>query len=185
MRQRTWIFKVLLVLLAVGILSGCASSMMIRSDMLIEPSPDYAVVNFLRPSSFGGAIKFGIWDSDNFIGVLTPKNYIQYKATPGEHIFMARAENWAVIKADVQAGRTYYIVGAPRMGVWKARVGLEVISPDDPKLDKWMRSLKPTMVDPAKREAYVEERIDDVRQAVENVKNGKADFSLMNADDGK
>lgn len=165
-------------------LSGCASSMMIRSETILQPGPDYAVVNFLRPSVFGGAIKFGVWDKDNFVGILTPKNYIQYKATPGEHLFMARAENWAVIKADLAAGKTYYIIGEPRMGAWKARVALTVANPKDPKVQQWMQTLTPVTVDPAQRDAYVNERVDDVRQAVQNVQNGTARFDIMRPTDG-
>jgi len=185
MRNFSVTAKVLLLMLILGVLSGCASSMMLRTEEVVKPGPDYAVVNFLRPSSLGGAIKFGIWDKENFIGILTPKNYIQYKAAPGEHIFMARAENWAVIKANVEAGKTYYILGAPRMGVWKARVALEVIRPGDQRLDKWMDSCTPITVDPAQREAYVAERIDSVKQAVQNVQSGTASYDVMNPSDGK
>jgi hypothetical protein len=185
--MRTLGFKGTLVLLVVvlAILSGCASSLMIRTETVLAPGRDYAVVNFLRPSSFGGGIKFGIWDRDNVVGILTPKNYIQYKASPGEHIFMARAENWSVMKATVAAGKTYYILVAPRMGVWKARVGMEVIRPDDARLSKWMDSMEPITFDPAKRDAYVSERVDDVRKAVQNVQAGKAEFDVMKATDGK
>jgi len=184
--MKTISFRSTLVLLVMVLgLSGCASSMMLKADSILSPGPNYAVVNFLRPSALGGAIKFGIWDRDNFIGILTPRNYIQYKASPGEHLFMARAENWAVIKATVAAGKTYYILAAPRMGVWKARVAMEVVKPDDEKLQKWMDSLEPITVDPAQRDAYVSERVADVRTAVDNVESGKADFSVMNPADGK
>jgi hypothetical protein len=182
-------FRSTLVLLVVvlAILSGCAStsSMMIRSETMLVPSPDYAIVNFLRPSSMAFAIKFGIWDKENVVGVLTTKNYIQYKASPGEHIFMARAENWSVIKATVDAGKTYYILAAPRMGAWKARVGMEVIRPDDVRLSKWMDSVEPITFDPAQREAYENERVDDVRKAVKNVQDGKAEFDVMKPTDGR
>ncbi len=182
---RSVMVRVFLLAVIVGVLPACASSMMMRTEEVVKPGPDYAVVNFLRPSSYGGAIKFGVWDKENFIGILTPKNYIQYKAAPGEHIFMARAENWAVIKAKVEAGKTYYILGAPRMGVWKARVALEVVRPGDKRIDKWMDSCTPITVDPAQREAYVRDRIDNVKQAVQNVQNGSAPFDVMNPSDGQ
>ena len=93
MRKLGFRFTLVLLLLVPAILSGCASSLMIRSESVLIPGPNYAVVNFLRPSSMGGAIKFGIWDKENIVGILTPKNYIQYKASPGEHLFITRAEN--------------------------------------------------------------------------------------------
>lgn len=185
MRKLGFRFTLLLLTIVLAMLSGCASSMMIRSETVLVPGPDYAVVNFLRPSNLGGAIKFGLWDKENLVGILTPKNYIQYKASPGEHIFMARAENWSVIKATVEAGKTYYILAAPRMGAWKARVSMEVLRPDDVRLSKWMSGLKPVTVDPAQREAYVNERVDDVRRAVQNVQDGKAEFDVMKPTDGK
>jgi len=185
MRKLGFRSTMVLLVAVLSLLSGCASSMMIRSETVLVPGPDYAVVNFLRPSSLGGAIKFGIWDKEDLVGILTPKNYIQYKASPGEHIFMTRAENWAVIKATVEAGKTYSVLVAPRMGVWKARAGMEVIRPDDVRLSKWMSNLEPITVDPAKRDAYVNERIDDVRKAVQNVQDGRAEFDVMKPTDGR
>jgi hypothetical protein len=185
MRKGRFSFPLVLLLVFQAFLSGCASSLMTRSETVLIPGPDYAVVNFLRPSNLEPSFKFGIWDKDSFIGVLTPKNYIQYKAAPGEHIFITQAENWSVIKATVDTGKTYYVLAVPRAGVWKDRVSMEVVKSDDARLSKWMDNLHPTMVDPAKRDAYVGERVDDVRKAVQNVQDGKAEFSVMKPTDGK
>ena len=184
MKNVAGIIKVLALAWVLSALSGCSSSMMKPAEV-IQASPEYAVVNFLRPSSFGGAIMFGMWDRENLVGILTSKNYIQYKARPGEHIFLARAENWSVIKANVLAGKTYYVLASPRMGWGKARVSLEVLKPDDKRIDEWMASLKPIAVDPAQRDAYVKERESSIKQAVENVQNGSAEFSIMNPEDGR
>ena len=185
MRRNGFKFTLVLPVVLLALLSGCASSLMIRSETVLVPGPDYAVVNFLRPSNMSGAIEFGIWDKENFIGILTPKHYIQYKASPGGHMFMARAENWSVIQATVDAGKTYYILVAQRIGVLKARVDMEVVRPDDARLSKWMDSLKPIMTDPARRDAYVNERVVDVHKAVQNVQAGKAAFDVMKPTDGK
>lgn len=173
-----------MVVVAVLAATGCASSFMVPTEA-IAPGPDYAVVNFLRPSSYGGAIKFGIWDRDTIIGVLTPKRYIQYKASPGEHIFMARAENWSVVKATVEAGRIYYILAEPRMGAWKARVAMTVLQPDDRRVDKWMGALTPIAMDPSKREGYAAEHAPGARTAAQNVEAGKAEYTFMKATDGR
>lgn len=71
------------------------------------------------------------------------------------------------------------------MGWGKARVSLEVLKPDDKRIDEWMASLKPIAVDPAQRDAYVKERESSIKQAVENVQNGSAEFSVMNPEDGR
>lgn len=175
----------LVLLLATALLTGgCASSMMLPTEAFTA-GPDYAVVNFLRPSSFGGAIKFGIWDREEFIGIVTPKSYVQYKASPGEHLFMARAENWSVIKATVEAGKTYYIIAEPKMGVWKARVAMTVQDPNDARVAKWMRALRPIAVDPVKRDAYMADHLPGVKEAAQSVEAGKIEYSTMKPADGK
>lgn len=61
---------------------------------------------------------------------------------------------------------------------------MTVADPKDPKIQKWMKRLTPITVDPAKRDSYVQERLDDVRKAVNNVNNGSAPFDLMKPSDG-
>lgn len=185
MKNITLIWRTLVVIVAIGMLSGCATSSMMKSAEVIKPGPDYAVVNFMRPAFMGNAIMFGMWDGENLIGILTYKKYIQYKATPGEHIFMARAENWAVIKANLKAGKSYNVLVSPHMGLMKARVGMEVLKPGDHRIDDWMASLPPIAVDPAQRDAYVKDRLGDVQAAVKNVQSGNADFIILNPDDGR
>lgn len=185
MKDITFTWRLLATLLVVGILSGCASSPIMKEAEVVKTGPDYAVVNFLRPSFMGNGITFGMWDGENLVGVLTYKKYIQYKATPGEHIFMTRAENWAVIKANLQAGKSYNVLVSPHMGWMKARVGMEVLKPDDKRVDEWMANLGAITLDPAQRDAYVKGRLDEVRQAVRNVQNGSADYTVMNPEDGR
>lgn len=165
-------------------LSGCGSALM-KPSMGIEPGGDYAVINLMRPSSFGGAIKFGIWDRDKFVGILTSSSVIQYKASPGEHLIMARAENWSAVKATVDAGKNYYILAAPRMGAWKARVALSTIQPEDTKLSKWMR-VKKIEVDQSKLGTYIDERLQSVRAAAAKYDSGQELVSdIMKPTDGK
>jgi hypothetical protein len=185
MKKRLYGLTVIAVVLAVGFLTGCASEYMIQTKPMAVAEADFAIVNFIRPSSFGGAIKFGVWDSDNLIGVLTPQKCIQYKASPGAHIFMIRAENWGIIKAKIAAGKTYTIIAEPRMGLMKANVHMEVIKPKDARLAKWMKGVEYVMVDPAKHDAYVKERADDARKAAQKAEAGTAAFDLMSPEDGE
>jgi len=177
--------KISLLFVVVLLVTGCSSPFMKPADFTLKPDGNHAVVNFLRPSSFGGAIMFGIWDRTEFVGVVTAKNYVQYKAKPGNHFFMARAENWSGIKADVRAGKNYYILVEPRMGAWKARVNMSVLQPSDPRLAKWMQKLKPITPIPEKRDGYVAERIDHVKKATKNFESGSVPHSVMKASDGR
>jgi hypothetical protein len=167
-------------------LSACGGmSVMKPTSMGIEPGRDYAVINIMRPSSMGGAIKFGIWDRDNFVGVLLPKSIIQYKASPGDHLIMARAENWSAVKATVDAGKNYYILAAPRMGVWKARVALSTLQPDDRRLNKWTR-IRKVEIDQGRLGNYVEERVQSVKAAAAKYDNGEETVTdTLNPSDGQ
>lgn len=168
------------------LLSSCGSHMMAPAQTLTAVENDYALVSFVRPSAFGGAIRFSLWDSDQFIGVLTAGSIIQYKVTPGEHVFIARGENWSYVKANVRAGRHYIVEGKVFPGVWKARVGLAPIDVNEPgykgKAEKWLNSLNPISVKPELVEGYVTPRLAQVKEALENYHQGGVKFAVMEAD---
>lgn len=187
----------LIRLLLIGIcfllvfLTGCKSSIMTKVQPVNVSTIDEnsALVTFVRPSSYGSAIQFGVWDSETFVGVVSGKSYVQYKATPGKHLFLARAENWSCVEADLEAGKSYFIVTAVRMGVWKARVALEPVTRagnvSEEQINKWLTKLNATAVDPAQVESYVNQRIDHVRKAMENIHNGKAKCNTLSIEDFK
>lgn len=110
-------------------LTGCQSSLMVKSTRSEpRPEPGKALVVFMRPSSFGGAIQSSVYDTrekaDKFIGIVSSKTKIAYQADPGDHLFMVVAENADFMIAHLDAGKTYYALVSPRMGVWKARFSL-------------------------------------------------------------
>lgn len=169
------------------LMTGCASSMMQPVAPQSAPDESRAMVTFLRPSYFGGAIQFGIWDSDQFVGILEPGSHIQILVPPGEHIFLARAENWSYVHAELEAGRQYFILAKVFPGIWKARVAYDPILRGDPQTDaeigQWLSDLKPIGAIAEKVEAYSAPRRDQVRQAVENFRAGKAAGERMEAAD--
>ena len=183
-----WIMAVL-IMIGISIFSGCASSIMTQVPPVEGPYTQHAVVTFLRPSMFGGAIQFGLWDGENFVGILSAKKYIQYLAEPGEHVFLGRAENWSYVKADLEGGKNYYILGRVFPGVWKARVAFDPITKDDgttnEQIEKWMKSLTPTGVLPEKRESYMTPRMKQIKQAIDNFHSGKVKFEVLEADDDR
>lgn len=169
------------------LMTGCASSMM--QPVATQPAPDAsrAMVTFLRPSYFGGAIQFGIWDSDQFVGILEPGSHIQILVPPGEHIFLARAENWSYVHAELEAGRQYFILAKVFPGIWKARVAYDPILRDDPQTDaeigQWLSDLKPIGVIAEKVEAYSAPRRAQIRQAVDDFRADKVGSERMEAAD--
>lgn len=181
-------FATILVFVLTGLLlSSCGSSLMMQTQRIQQPEDQYALVTFIRPSVFGGAIQFGLWDSENLIGILSAKSYVQYLVEPGEHIFLGRAENWSYVKANLEPGKHYYILGRVFPGVWKARVALEPINKNsdvtDQQLKEWLENLAPTTMIPEKKAAYAKPRIKQVNQAVSDLQSGKVKYLTMEVDD--
>jgi hypothetical protein len=127
-------------------LAGCA----IRSDLMaaaagnaaaLRPDPDHALVVFLRPGRYGGAIQAVVYDEETIVGVSSANTAIAYPTTPGPHRFMVVSEAADFLAADLRAGRVYYARVAPRMGAWRARFSLLPIDPRGQAHDlaAWLR----------------------------------------------
>ena len=98
------------------------------ADQQAKPEPGKALVLFMRPSSVGFAVASSVYDAPDedtrFIGVVRSKQKVAYQAEPGVHRFMVIAENADFMDATLEAGKTYYVLIQPRMGMWKARFSL-------------------------------------------------------------
>jgi hypothetical protein len=179
-----------LFVLAPLLASGCASGgkYMTGAKLIVGPQQGKAVVTFIRPSRIGSAVKFGLWDSDNLVGIMTQGSCIQYETLPGEHYFIARGENWSCVKADLAPNRRYVIKTNPVMGMWKARVALDPVTKADyqsqlPQVRKWLSAAKPMMPDPQTAEAYRQPRIKEVLDAREMFESGKGRYVTLGRND--
>jgi hypothetical protein len=110
------------------------------------PNSDQAFIVFMRPSGFAPAIQSSVFelmgDDPKLIGIIAAKKKVGYYAEPGEHLFMVIGESADFLEASIQAGKTYYVLVTPRMGVWKARFSLKPIhkyTPEADKLEEWTR----------------------------------------------
>lgn len=103
---------------------GCAGSSpyMRPAEPIMGPSQGKALIYFMRPSGFAFAIHFQIWEDYQMAGLSQAKSYFAYECDPGKHLFIGRAENKVAVEADVEAGKTYYVITQARMGGWKARM---------------------------------------------------------------
>lgn len=156
-------------LLLLAGLTGCQSSLMTKAGGgEPRPEPGKALVVFMRPSSLGGAIQSSVYDTndtaDKFIGIVSSKTKIAYQADPGDHLFMVVAENADFMVAHLDAGKTYYTLVSPRMGVWKARFSLLPIhnradakySMQSSDFREWMAKTDWVTVTPAAQQWYQE-----------------------------
>lgn len=152
-------------------LLGCASSdhMRTASGAPAPPAADTATVVFLRPSGMASGITTTILDGNGrFLGDSLPSSHFSVKVPPGEHLFLAWAENTAALRATLAAGKTYYVKVSPRMGALSARMQLLALTPrneDWPKLKEWLgkKGYEPN-TDTGQR--YLDSRKDDVAKRV-------------------
>lgn len=133
----TKLFFVVILSFSLMLISCAGTSQYMKpSETLLTPTKDKALVRFMRPSGFGYKINFNIWDGDSVIGNSVAKSQFDYLASPGKHLFVAVSENVVFIEAEVEAGKTYYVLTQVKMGMWKARVGLIPVTKGSEYWDK-------------------------------------------------
>ncbi|MDU8886994.1 hypothetical protein RXV94_12565 [Yeosuana sp. MJ-SS3] len=86
-----------------------------------------AQIYVLRPSSFGSAITFKIYEGEKFIGELGPKSYLSWQVDPaiGEIKVISKSENYSMLLVTPEVGKTYFIKQKVKMGWIMARTDLE------------------------------------------------------------
>ena len=175
----------LAILLLFFSLTGCAgSSRYMRPAQLnnVQLSPDKATVYFLRPSSYGFAINFQVWDGDKFIGLSQAKSYFAYQCQPGKHLFMAFSENKVAVEADLEAGKSYYIGTNVRTGMWKARVGFTPVTRGSALWDtveNYKQSLHFLALNEAEAASWQEAKRDESRAIMDYFTKGEGRASLL------
>jgi hypothetical protein len=143
----SWVFHRLLVIATITLLSSCASSRMVdvaEPPAVASPHPDQATIVFMRTSSLGFAVQSAVFDITNdppdFIGIVSSGKKIAITARPGQHRFMVVSEAADFMDAELAAGKTYYALITPRMGVWKARFSLKPVSAMNPEIQEDLKS---------------------------------------------
>jgi len=187
-------FRLWFLLLCIAVFSmSCAgsSSYMKPSQGLLAPTNDKALVRFMRPSGFGFAINFNIWDGEKVIGNSVAKSQFDYLADPGKHLFVAVAENKVFLEADLEAGKTYYILTQVRMGAWKARVGFVSVNKGSEYWDKVkeyekeLNKLEPDKEVLKKWEDENKSKIKEVLSQYETTWKTSEQWPKLNPEDGR
>jgi hypothetical protein len=150
------------------------------ADQNPKPAEGKALVVFFRASAYGAAIASSVYsapdDSTTFLGIVRYKDKVAVQMDPGQHRFMVIAENADFIDAELEAGKTYYVLISPRMGMWKARFSLFPIhdaSTDEynvqsPQFKQWMTKTAFVEIGPAAQAWYDENKA--------SVEEKKADY---------
>lgn len=140
--------KLLIIGLVSILMIGCAAPNMkfsVPSSATIDQPTDKAVVYFIRPNSLGYKINAAVYDDETFIGFVPYNQKLPYFAEPGEHLFMVVSEAADFLKAELVAGKIYYVQVVPRMGAWRARFSLAPVTKEDlqtTQVQKWISTCR-------------------------------------------
>jgi hypothetical protein len=117
--MKKWTLAILCVLL----LSGCATSHMIKPDRQPEliSNSNSATLVILRDTFFGGAIVIWNYLDGKIIGETMGNSYFVTQVPAGPHYVVAVTENTGVAHFDFKPGKTYFLRQGIIMGVWRAR----------------------------------------------------------------
>lgn len=94
-----------------------------RSGPTATPSATDAVIVFTRPSSHGSLIESPVFrlngNTEEFLGFVPADGKLGVRVTPGRHCFMTADQYLGLtddgfINAEVEAGKTYYVLVSPR-----------------------------------------------------------------------
>lgn len=167
-------------------LGACAaSSDYMRPGKPVGSAPgDMAQLVFVRPSSFAKGLTVVVLDAKgHFIGDSAPGSHFVVQVPSGEHTFIAWGEGTHSLKANVAAGKTYYVEVAPVMGVWSARFHLKALKPGSEKwvkVKEWIADTEPFDPMITEGQALVDRRREDAQDAITK---GVARFAEYDAEE--
>ena len=135
-----------------------------------EPEEGKALIIFLRPSKKAKRIKSSVFDltsgKSEIIGIASGRTKLAYSTDPGEHLFMVIGESADFMKADLEAGKTYYSTIRVRMGAWKARFSLLPVRQaelDGAEFQEW-NSASPLIENREKSAAWAEKHAKSIEK---------------------
>jgi hypothetical protein len=105
------------------------------------PFGEFAVVYFVRVSSYGANASFEFFHQDKYIGAFKGENYLRYECEAGEQLFWASSENKEFLTSELKQGGTYIVVVDVIIGFWKMHVGFTPISANDTELFQRAKNL--------------------------------------------
>lgn len=161
-------------------LSACGAVPMRPVRVATTASADSVLVTFLRPSNVvGDGIVLDLWDGTHFIGPLHAATLLQYRTTPGEHLFLGDTGIWSYATGSLIAGKQYFLKANMVPGA--AQVIWGVADAHDERIPGW-RTWHAGAPDEAKRAAYEIEFQPRAEEAIQNFRDGQGKSARIEAE---
>jgi hypothetical protein len=130
----------LLNIIFAGILCvGCAGlpKQLTKVQRIGQVPAGKALVNFHRPSTWGGGDLYPIFDINGKMLIDLPGGCeFQQVCEPGENLFVGWAEHVAVVKADLAPDKVYDIMVDVSLGWIRGNIFMSPLSKGDPRRSK-------------------------------------------------
>lgn len=192
--MRNFIRKLVLILLILLPLWGCYGNKIMTS----ASSPgtfnnDKALVTFIMRYHMVNPFPtfqfwFDIWDGEKFIGALAGKTYFQYEADPGEHLFVAKGGNWSFVKANLQAGKRYYVFATLNIRPFYQNISFDPVKKENKELmadiQSYLVGLYPMSLIKGEYDDYVKDKIGEVKNEIQVFKTNRYEYKTLDPQDG-
>ncbi len=143
----------------------------------ISSSKEKAVVYFMRNDPKALLITYDFYNGDRYIGGLRGLNFLKYECDAGDQLFWAAADNNDFLEMTLKSGETYIVDVEYRMGFYKRKIKLNVISEDSDDYDflkaKILKKV-PIQFSPLEIEAANNKRKDFISKSLAKYKELKA-----------
>ena len=143
----------------------------------ISSSKEKAVVYFMRNDPKALLITCDFYNGDRYIGGLRGLNFLKYECDAGGQLFWAAADNNDFLEMTLKSGETYIVDVEYRMGFYKRKIKLNVISEDSDDYDflkaKILKKV-PIQFSPLEIEAANNKRKDFISKSLAKYKELKA-----------
>jgi hypothetical protein len=150
------------------------------ADTSLEPDENSAVITFIRPGNLIKDVPFDVWDESGYVGSIKGGYYFDIRVTPGRHVYIGKSEHYAVLNADVAAGKHYYVEYEVDMGWNQAHVKIVPLdlTKDAAKI-KGIKKLTATTIDAEVLDsASVKPRIERGNEYLKDARQKIADGKL-------
>ena len=151
-------------------------NLMRPASSILKPDTDSAVITFFRRKEKEIVdMDIGIWSTDGFIGGLRNEEAVSVRVAPGEHFFLSGRTSTSVLRAQVEAGKQYYVW--QNVSLWSEGIKLVPIdSSQEGELREWLSDTTPMELNESALTPRVRERSDIVMSYVnETFSKAKSD----------